>query len=111
MDRRAFRFIVLCVVIIVGYVALRPYINQHLYSATAPRPVEARGNLSDYERSTIEIFDRVSPSVVQIVGRGAGNDLEQNGEEGAEEQGQTKVQSGTGIIWDGGGDIVTNNHV
>jgi len=32
-----------------------------------PRAVEPRGSLSDLERSTIELFERVSPSVVQVV--------------------------------------------
>ena len=49
----------------------RPYIDYQLYAATDPRPVEARGDLADFERTAIELFERVSPSVVQIVGRGA----------------------------------------
>jgi hypothetical protein len=36
--------------------------------ATEPRPVEGRGYLADYKRATIAIFDRASPSVVQVVG-------------------------------------------
>jgi 2-alkenal reductase len=103
MERRSLNLLILVGVILLGFVALRPYFEQRLYSATTPRPVEARGNLSDTERSTIEIFERVSPSVVQVVGKGGGNDLSEGDE--------TKVQSGTGFVWDKAGNIVTNNHV
>jgi S1-C subfamily serine protease len=81
----------------------RPYIDYQLYAATDPRPVEARGDLADYERSTIALFEHVSPSVVQIVGRGA----EMPTTRGEEAQ----VQSGTGFVWDQAGHVVTNNHV
>ena len=58
----------------IAFVALRPTIDGFLYSATTPRPVEARGTLSDIERTTIEIFERVSPSVVQVVSRASGHE-------------------------------------
>ena len=86
-------------------IAARPYIEDRLYSATEPRAVEARGNLADFERTAIDIFDHVSPSVVQVVGMaGTGNPFQSNGQE-------SEVQSGTGFVWDGAGHIVTNNHV
>src|SRR3954469_3065516 len=103
MERRSLRLLILVVLLLLGFVVFRPYVEWSLFSATTPRPVEARGNLSDAERSTIELFERVSPSVVQIVGKGSGNELTEGDE--------TKVQSGTGFIWDKAGNIVTNNHV
>src|SRR5215470_9070096 len=48
----------------------RPYIDYQLYAQTTPRAIEPRGDLADLERTTIAIFERVSPSVVQVVGRG-----------------------------------------
>src|SRR5215813_12140372 len=81
----------------------RPYIDYQLYAATDPRPIEARGDLADFERTAIELFERVSPSVVQIVGRGAEVPTTR-GEEAQE-------QSGTGFVWDQAGHIVTNDHV
>ena len=75
MGNRSVRWALLAVLLVVGFVALRPAIEYRLYSATTPRPVEARGTLADYERSTIDIFERVSPSVVQVVGRAGGNEL------------------------------------
>src|SRR5436305_5272650 len=103
MERRSLRLLILVVLLLFGFVVFRPYVEWSLFSATTPRAVEARGNLSDSEQSTIALFERVSPSVVQIVGKGSGNELTEGDE--------AKVQSGTGFIWDKAGNIVTNNHV
>ncbi|HEY7301196.1 MAG TPA: trypsin-like peptidase domain-containing protein [Xanthobacteraceae bacterium] len=106
MENRSVRWIGLAILIVLGFIALRPYVEDRLYSATTPRPVEPRGSLADYEKSTIEIFQRVSPSVVQVVGQvGGGNVFGQLGGE------ETGIQSGTGSVWDEAGHIVTNNHV
>jgi S1-C subfamily serine protease len=67
------------------------------------RAVEQRGPLSDAERANIEVFDKVSPSVVQVVAQSATNPLSEETEGGQ--------ASGTGFIWDNDGHAVTNNHV
>jgi 2-alkenal reductase len=93
------------ILVVLLIIAARPYIEDRLYSATEPRAVEARGDLADYERTAIDIFDHVSPSVVQVVGMaGGGNPFQSNGQE-------SEVQSGTGFVWDSAGHVVTNNHV
>jgi S1-C subfamily serine protease len=103
MSGRFFRFVVIvALLLLVAYVA-EPYITRLMFAQTTPRPIEARGNLSDAERSIIALFERVSPSVVQVVGRQAGGDLLNDEEEG--------LQSGTGFVWDDAGNIVTNYHV
>jgi 2-alkenal reductase len=104
MENRFVRTILLVLLIALCFVVLRPYIDLALFSANSPRPVEARGSLADYERTTIEIFEKVSPSVVQVVGR-TGNEQPFGGEE------QQGAQTGTGSVWDEAGHIVTNNHV
>ena len=77
---------------------------QHAPWATpSARAVEQRGPLSDAERATIDIFERVSPSVVQVAVRSAATPLM-----GEEAQGGA---SGTGFVWDRDGHLVTNNHV
>ena len=81
----------------------QPYLTRLLPGDTAPRPIAPRGDLSDAERSIIAVFERVSPSVVQVVGRKGGGYLASEESEG--------VQSGTGFVWDDAGNIVTNNHV
>ncbi len=100
MDSKLFRFAIFVILIVLVGTAVQPWVTRILLTETAPRPVAARGNLSDAEQSIIDLFERVSPSVVQVVGR---QDGDLSGEEG--------VQSGTGFIWDGAGNIVTNNHV
>jgi S1-C subfamily serine protease len=102
MDSKFIRFaVIIALMALVGF-AVQPSVTRLLLSETAPRPVVARGNLSDAEASTIELFERVSPSVVQVVGRQGDGELFE-GEEG--------VHSGTGFIWDPAGNVVTNNHV
>src|SRR3954447_23049553 len=105
MGHRISRLIILVLVIVLGVYVAQPYIDRLLYSASTPRAIEPRGSLSDLERSTIELFERVSPSVVQVVGRAAGLEAVPSEGEGV------PAQTGTGFIWDKAGHIVTNNHV
>ncbi len=71
--------------------------------AAAPRAVQPRGEFSAVERSTISMFDRVAPSVVQVVARSASESLLSD-QEG-------RVSTGTGFMWDEAGHVVTNHHV
>ncbi len=100
MRDRAARVLMVVVAVLLALFVLQPYVTGFLFSAREPRPVAARGDLSDYERSTIRVFETVAPSVVQVValsGRGPA--------------GGGPAGSGTGFIWDAAGHVVTNNHV
>ncbi|TDR88022.1 S1C family serine protease [Enterovirga rhinocerotis] len=104
------RPILLVIVGLLAVLAGRPYIER-LFASPDPRPVAARGDLAEYERATIELFKRVSPSVVQVVAlpdEGARSPFDMQPGEGGGGGGQ---QSGTGFIWDRSGHIVTNAHV
>lgn len=70
-----------------------------------PRAVTARGSLAEDEKTTIEIFENVSPSVVFVTTIGVHRDLFSFQ--------PLKVPEGTGsgIVWDQKGNIVTNYHV
>src|ERR1700722_20355959 len=103
MGSRFFRFAVVAALLLLGAQVAEPYVVRPLLSQIAPRPIEAGGNLSDAERSTIALFERVSPSVVQVVGRETGGNLSSDQDE--------VLQTGTGFVWNGAGNIVTNNHV
>src|SRR5499426_292067 len=105
MGDRFSKIVVGALLVVLAVYLAQPYVDRLLFSASTPRTVEPRGSLSDIERMSIEIFERVSPSVVQVVGR-AGV-LEAPPSEGENGPGQ----SGTGFIWDGAGHIVTNDHV
>jgi S1-C subfamily serine protease len=99
------RGILVVIAIVLALFVARPYLDQVFFAASTPRAVEPRGQLSDIERSTVELFERVSPSVVQVVGQAAAAaDVTAPDEGGG-------GQSGTGFIWDAAGHIVTNDHV
>ncbi|EJW10340.1 chymotrypsin [Rhodovulum sp. PH10] len=103
--QKPLRLVLLVVAVALGVTLAQPVLQRWFYSATEPRAVEPRGDLAAFERTTIAIFDRVSPSVVQVAAR-TGTDAFAGAE--GDEQG---AQTGTGFIWDGAGHVVTNNHV
>jgi S1-C subfamily serine protease len=70
-----------------------------------PRAVEARGDLADDERATIEIFERVAPSVVYIT------TLQQVRDIWRRNAWEVERGSGSGFLWDEAGHVVTNFHV
>lgn len=98
--------LIAAVLILIGLLS-RPYLLQDFSAASDPRPVQPRGDLTDTERRTIELFDRVSPSVVQVVA-GHDNDFDFAGPDTGDSSG---LASGTGFLWDEAGNIVTNAHV
>jgi S1-C subfamily serine protease len=78
------------------------------WTNTTARTVDQRGPLSDAERANIELFERVSPSVVQVAARSAmANPFSED--ESPSTSGPSA--SGTGFVWDSSGHVVTNNHV
>ena len=105
MSDRALRIVLIALFVAVGVYVGQPYVDRLLFSAATPRAIEPRGSLSDLERSTIQLFERVSPSVVQVVARAGA--LEPSQAEGE----SSGAQSGTGFVWDAAGHIVTNDHV
>jgi len=105
MSDRFAKIILAVLVVVLGIYVAQPYVDRLLFTASTPRSVEPRGSFSELERSTITLFERDSPSVVQVVARSAGLDpMQPEGEAGS-------AQSGTGFVWDAAGHIVTNNHV
>src|SRR4051812_21546693 len=59
-------------------------------TTTVVRPAPAARKAVDVQRQFVETVHALSPSVVQI---------------------QTRAGLGSGVVYDGDGDIVTNNHV
>jgi len=102
MNRRYVVVLAALAGVLVLYAALN--IREASWTGSNARAVEQRGPLSDAERANIEIFEKVSPSVVQVVAaQSTANPLGEETEGG--------VASGTGFVWDKGGHVVTNNHV
>jgi S1-C subfamily serine protease len=112
MTSRSIRFVLLAILGVLAFIAIKPYVDYWLYAQTSPREIAVRGDLAELEKLTIGIFEKVSPSVVQVVAR-AGGSGENGGLSGPspEAPDEGNAQSGTGFIWDGAGHIVTNDHV
>lgn len=84
------------------------WIGQRLYTdlvltADAPRAITPRGDLAEFEKQNIALFDRIAPSVAYIF-----TEVDERGFFGA---GVSRQGTGSGFIWDGAGHIVTNYHV
>ena len=99
MSDRFARLALWVIAILIALYLAQPLLERTFLSGTTPRAITPRGDLTQLERTTIELFERVAPSVVQVVSLG--------GDRGE----PTPVGSGTGFVWDRAGHIVTNNHV
>jgi S1-C subfamily serine protease len=66
-----------------------------------PRPVAARGDLAEFEKASIGIFEANKPSVVHITIQARRGRFDMDAGTG----------SGSGLVWDDQGHIVTNYHV
>jgi 2-alkenal reductase len=77
--------------------------NGNRYRDSRPRTIEPRGELSDFEKATIEIFNRAAPSVVYI--------FTENAVRGFFGTSEIRQGAGSGFLWDQNGHIVTNFHV
>ncbi len=79
------------------------YSDRGRYTDSRPRIVEPRGELADFEKATIEIFNRTAPSVVYI--------FTENAVRGFFGTSEIRQGAGSGFLWDQQGHIVTNFHV
>ncbi len=91
---------------LLGFFIFRYWSEHSARPNVEPRPVAARGALSEYEQSNIQIFKSAGPSVVFIT------TLAQEANPWNGDPGELVPQgAGSGFIWDDAGDIVTNFHV
>jgi len=70
-----------------------------------PRSITPRGDLAAEEKTTISLFRQASPSVVNITTIAVQRDLF------TLNLYQIPEGTGSGFVWDGGGNIITNFHV
>jgi 2-alkenal reductase len=106
MTERFIRAVVLWVLILLSLWIGYDYVYLAFSRYTAePRLVTPRASLTEIEQATIEIFERISPSVAFI--------MTETQEGGFFPFSPTPRQIGTGsgFIWDEAGHIVTNHHV
>jgi 2-alkenal reductase len=101
---RFVRLAIIWLLLLASFWVMQPYLLA-LFSASTPRTVAPKGSLAASEQSTIELFKNASPSVVHVFARAKPTiSMFSEAQESA-------VQSGSGIIWDLAGHVVTNNHV
>ena len=105
MPNRFKQIVVLCLLVAATAFVAEPYIVAWWFSATLPRTISPRADLTETQRTTIKLFQTVSPSVVSVFARMNPQDLLPQGQE------ETEVQTGTGIVWDTAGHVITNYHV
>ena len=72
---RVMRFAFFALIVLFAAYVAEPYVSRFFLAAETPRPVTARGDLADAERATVELFQRVSPSVVHVFAPPSGRDL------------------------------------
>ena len=99
------RIAILWALILATVWVLQPYAVALWAAATEPRTVAPRGGLAEYEEATIKLFKAASPSVVHVFAAQPGRGIFQL------EPMESAVQSGSGIVWDAAGHVITNYHV
>ncbi len=99
------RIIIIWLLAAVTAFAAEPYVVAWWFSATSPRTISPRADLTETERTAIKLFQATSPSVVSVFAQKNPQYLFSQGEEAID------VQTGTGIVWDAAGHVITNYHV
>jgi 2-alkenal reductase len=96
------RIAIVGIVAVVAGMAARPYVEGRLLTVLHPNPtaIGPRGSLTEIERATIDLFERVAPSVVEITTITIGDDSS-----------KPNIKTGSGFFWGTSGNIVTNEHV
>ncbi|MGD9215727.1 MAG: trypsin-like peptidase domain-containing protein [Desulfobacteraceae bacterium] len=82
---------------------LQRYSDQEQLMESQPRVIEPRGELADFEKATISIFNIAAPSVAYI--------FTENAVRGFFGTREVRQGAGSGFLWDRHGHVVTNYHV
>ncbi|HYI30136.1 MAG TPA: trypsin-like peptidase domain-containing protein [Bradyrhizobium sp.] len=107
MDRRYTLVLAVVVALVLALTGAKFWLTPSTTSVA--RAIEPRSAFSEAERGAIEIFERVSPSVVQVAARSGSNPFSED--EMPSSPDGAPSSSGTGFIWDHLGHVVTNDHV
>lgn len=109
-ERQLTGLLTVAAAVLLLFFLFQPNLRGYFFSASAPRDVQPRGALADFERTSIELFERTSPSVVQVVVVRQQMDPRMLMQRDADVSPQA-VGAGTGFVWDRAGNVVTNAHV
>lgn len=104
MDRKSRTPLIIAGLVVVALVVYLDWIaDRGRDNLSKPREIAARGNLADFEKATIEIFNASAPSVVYI--------FTENAVSGFFRTREVRQGAGSGFLWDDSGHVVTNFHV
>ena len=95
--------VLLFLVIVAGLIYYNRFADRGRRIVSQPREILPRGDLADFEKSTITIFNSAAPSVVYI--------FTENAESGFFGRRSIQQGAGSGFLWDRHGHVVTNFHV
>lgn len=95
--------IIICLIVAAAFIYLNHFADRGRRIVSQPREILPRGDLADFEKSTITIFNSAAPSVVYI--------FTENAESGFYGRREVRQGAGSGFLWDRHGHVVTNFHV
>jgi len=95
--------ILLSLVLAISFFYYNPFSDRGRRIISQPREILPRGDLADFEKSTISIFNSAAPSVVYI--------FTENAQSGFFGRREIQQGAGSGFLWDRYGHVVTNFHV
>ena len=99
-----FVLVIVCLLILAaGYMSWTRYADETRRIESHTREITPRGNLADFEQTTITIFNAAAPSVVYI--------FTENAVSGFFGARGVRQGTGSGFLWDRDGHVVTNHHV
>jgi S1-C subfamily serine protease len=110
-ERQLARLLIVAATVLLLLFLFQPNLRGYFFSASTPREVQPRGALAEFERTAIELFERTSPSVVQVVVVRQQMDPRLLMERDRADLSPQAVGAGTGFVWDRAGNVVTNAHV
>lgn len=96
------------IMIVLAAMLLTPHVRRWMGVGITgdPRPVTARGDLAEFEKTSIEVFESASQSVVYINTR-----QRRISNRFTMQTVEVEAGTGSGFVWDEQGHIVTNYHV
>jgi 2-alkenal reductase len=95
--------LLICLIVAAAIIYFDRFADRGRRIVSQPREIVPRGDLADFEKSTIGIFNAAAPSVVYI--------FTENAEVGFFGRREIRQGAGSGFLWDPHGHVVTNFHV
>ncbi len=101
--QKKFFWVIVGLVVLLSMAYFQRYSDQGRLMDSKPRTIEPRGELANFEKATISIFNVAAPSVAYI--------FTENAVRGFFGTREVRQGAGSGFLWDRHGHVVTNYHV